>query len=374
MSLLIPADPVIRRGNNFDALRIGMALLVVWSHSFALWYRTEAGEPLSRLLGNHFTAGNVAVLSFFSISGFLVSRSYAQTRDPVAYLRKRLARIYPGWIVCIAVCLFVIWPLFSSVSFSDLEPAQWRRLAGNFFFRDWTPEADRFDNRIVNGSLWTICHEWWCYVFVLVFAIANGARFRWALLALAVVLMAARALMDRIGFTPGGGLFQAVFGWQYAWFFVLPSFLFGMAAFHFRESVPRDWRILALLVAATLAAAHLPGGIAKPLTTLLLPPTVAYAVFHFAFSTRIDLRHAGRYGDFSYGTYLYGYPVQQMLLVGLHGRTPFLVYAGCCLLMSLCAGVASWYVVERWSLGRRANRSAEPSTSSSVPPAIAVRK
>ena len=69
--LLIPLDGRTRQSNNFDFIRLSMASLVLWSHSFALWYGTEGQEPLSLALNGNCNSGNVGVMVFFIVSGFL---------------------------------------------------------------------------------------------------------------------------------------------------------------------------------------------------------------------------------------------------------------------------------------------------------------
>lgn len=50
-------------------------------------------------MGGHYNAGNVGVWVFFIISGFLITHSYVRSPDLLAYLRRRVARIHPGFIV-----------------------------------------------------------------------------------------------------------------------------------------------------------------------------------------------------------------------------------------------------------------------------------
>ena len=69
--------------NNFDAIRLAMALLVVWSHSFQLHLGTDRGEWVNRLTGGLYSGGAIAVMVFFTISGFLKLEQ--------AMLRMRLA-------------------------------------------------------------------------------------------------------------------------------------------------------------------------------------------------------------------------------------------------------------------------------------------
>ena len=57
-----------------------MALLVVWSHSFGLYFGTERNEPISQLTRGVVTAGELGVYVFFVISGYLITQSYYRTR------------------------------------------------------------------------------------------------------------------------------------------------------------------------------------------------------------------------------------------------------------------------------------------------------
>ena len=138
------------------------------------------------------------------------------------------------------------------------------------------------------------------------------------------------------------------------WFNVLPPFVLGGAAYIYRDRLPRSGWLLAGLVAATLIAAHSPIGdpLRLVLTRLLLPPTLVYGVLYLAFDRRIHMGEAARYGDFSYGAYLYACPVQQMLVALLKGVAPFPLFVIAAMVCSLAAGVASWYLVERWFLPR----------------------
>jgi peptidoglycan/LPS O-acetylase OafA/YrhL len=114
-SLLIPYGFALQRRNNFDAIRLAMALLVVWSHSFALYLGSEKTEPLSLLLNGTYNSGNIGVMVFFIISGFLVTQSFVHSKSLSHFMERRVRRIYPGYLVATCICAFVVIPLFSYV-------------------------------------------------------------------------------------------------------------------------------------------------------------------------------------------------------------------------------------------------------------------
>lgn len=71
-----------------------------------------------------------------------------------------------------------------------------------------------------------------------------------------------------------------------------------------------------------------------------------------AFSGRLRLHDISRRGDFSYGTYLYGFPIQQIVMALWGASLPFALYVPATMLLALMAGVLSWHLVEQWFLPR----------------------
>ena len=107
---------------------------------------------------------------------------------------------------------------------------------------------------------------------------------------------------------PGGGIVGLVIGWPYLWFKILPSFMLGMAAHAFKDTLPRSRALLIALTTTAVAAANL----SPHLANLVVAPALAYAIFYFAFSQAMRFHGAAQWGDFSYGTYLYAFTIQQI--------------------------------------------------------------
>lgn len=127
--------------NNFDALRLLSALLVLISHQFALSGRWEP-----RLIGDH-SFGNIGVLCFFAMSGYLVTISWKNDPSPLRFLVRRFLRMAPGLLVAISISYSIIYLLLGSVDFP------------------------RNPLSAFNGSLWTISLEVYCYLLLLVLGI-----------------------------------------------------------------------------------------------------------------------------------------------------------------------------------------------------------
>jgi peptidoglycan/LPS O-acetylase OafA/YrhL len=354
VSRLVPYDFDRKSSNNFNTIRLVMALAVVWSHSFALYEGSEATEPVSELFGGIYNAGNIAVLAFFVISGFLICQSWDRSSSWRSYLRKRVARIFPGYLVAVLICSLVIVPLFSSRSALDYQPREWMGITSNLLLENYIVSSDAFGHGPVNGSLWSIPFEFRCYLGILVLGLTGLLRRRYLLPLLVVMVMLARVWLDLNGKRPGGGIIETIFGYAYFWFGLFPPFVLGAATYHYRKIIPRHAALLIAFFLAFLLACHLPivGRGHDIAARLILPPALAYAIFYWAFS-RFSVGDAARYGDFSYGTYLYAFPIQQMLVWSIKDRLSIATFIIVSMALSLCAGVASWYTIEHWFLRRK---------------------
>jgi peptidoglycan/LPS O-acetylase OafA/YrhL len=363
--LLVPSAQEKGGGNNFDLIRIAMALLVVWSHSYALYRGSEAREALSLLTRGTINSGNLGVFVFFMVSGYLITQSFDRSRSHWSYLKKRIARIYPGYMVATSICAFILVPIYSARAHYTLLLVL-KTLGMNLLLQGYFIDGGPFlrnPQPYLDGSLWSIPFEFWCYLGVLALGVVGLMKQRWrgALLAIFVAVSLTRGWLEITGRKPGAGIIGVIIGWPYLWFKVLPCFLVGMLVYQYRD-VLRRW--LWLAVAAPLAvvvAANLPLPLPwkEAVVGVLFPPAVGYALFYFAF--RRQIADIGRYGDFSYGTYLYAYPVQQMLLAAFGESIPFWLFIPLAMVLSLGAGVLSWFGVERWfNLSARGRKHAAP--------------
>ena len=108
MATIIILNPVIlnlmntpfnTRGNNFDFLRLFLAVLVILSHSYALGIGNQLADPILVLTGGQAEDRHIAVDSFFMISGFLITASFERSGTMYTYFKKRIFCIYPAFIV-----------------------------------------------------------------------------------------------------------------------------------------------------------------------------------------------------------------------------------------------------------------------------------
>jgi peptidoglycan/LPS O-acetylase OafA/YrhL len=343
--------------NNFDFLRFLFASLVVFSHSFPLGSGSEDREPLAMFTHRQLTFGSLAVDCFFIISGFLISHSWVSQPRPWPFLRKRIRRIYPGFVTAVLIGAFVITPLFSvagaagiTLDFGLTFVAKTLRLL------QATP-GPAFQNNpasgTVNGSLWSISYEFWCYVGVMACG-AVGLLRRPRLLAGAVVgAMAIGFVFSWFQLTPGGSWLGRIFGYPPFWARLLPYFLVGMAFYAFRD------RLSLSAMGATLCAISFVVASWIPFAMIFVFPVIAaYLIFWFAFLPLAPLNRFAKFGDFSYGIYLYSFPVLQMIVYWHGARMSPLALFAIGWPASILAATLSWHLVERrWLRSSGSNRA-----------------
>jgi len=320
--------------NNFDFLRLAAALAVLLSHQFAL---QGLPEPLTAI-GSW---GGIGVLMFFAISGYLVAGSWQ--RDPHAgrFLWRRALRLWPGLLVAAGLTTFVLGPFVSALAWSDyfMNEATWRylRLLGLWEFHSDLPGVFTGNAHpgSINGSLWTLPLEVRCYVLLALLGglgLLGRRGLAWVLCAaflgwfffvwtVGYEDMLRMKVQMGVVFTAGAALQRCETWWKARWH-RLPS-------------------ALALLIALCLSRGWL-----DMMVTLGLTMTV---VWLGTLSTPV-LRQCGRFGDFSYGLYIYAFPMQQLFFWLGGSRLPHtlgsLGVIGCTLVLA----ALSWHLIEAPSL------------------------
>lgn len=335
-----------RRENNFDFMRLSLAVLVIYSHGYALGLGSEASEPFVRLTRGQVSGGVIAVDTFFVMSGFLIAASAERSRAVGSFLRKRVARIYPAFLVAALLTALLVVPLGGGrFVYSD-----WPMKIGNFLWKSlWLTEfsytgvfANNPFPNVINGSTWSIPYEFWCYIGVAVLLVFGILRRRTIVLGIFVASWIVSILFRVEGWILGGKQLGLVFGPPQIWARMLPLYLAGVVFYLYRDRIPlRGW-IAALSLAAMVGASFFYSG-----WTIFFPLAGTYLAFWFAFTPAVRLWHFACFGDFSYGTYLYAFPMEQLVARWFgHLVAPALLFA-CATPLTLAFAVASWYGVER---------------------------
>lgn len=332
------------RDNHFNLIRLLAAAAVLVSHSFPLAGGEQAGEPLRSNLG--MTLGEVAVVTFFCISGFFISMSQDRSRGTVDFFAARALRIFPGLTLVVLVCAFVIGPAFTQLGTAQYlsDPQTYRYVLHNIALRTEFQLPGLFQNNPfpgINGSLWTLFYEALLYVLVGVSGVLalfrDNRRFLGLLVIYLTAYIAFQWLQERSDTLAAMGQLDALFKWS------LP-FVLGMAGYRYRERLHlRGWYAVPLLAIAALCLNRT--GFYEAFVLLW-----TYLVFLAGFSARrLPFKLPG---DYSYGLYIWAFPIQEILAHLLPGISPWQMMA-LAMPLSLVAAALSWHGLEKPCMAMR---------------------
>lgn len=336
------AAAIASHDNGFNLVRLVCALLVVVFHAWSMnLAQPGASDPVSRLLAPNTDLGSLAVGVFFLISGIFVTQSWARDPHLPRFALRRAARILPGLFVCLLLTTVLAVVFFSTHGWHGLfERATWRYVFGNTVLhglRYIIPPSELslpgvLDGQPLNGSLWTLYWEGRMYVMVALLGLCAVLPLLTWLRGAAVFLLLAANLFPDVA----AGYIWEVRMWS--------LFLCGMLIY----TLGAELRIgfVQVVCAAALLALNATRWAAltpSPLTWFgiaLLACTLALSTG----SAAAPLRHLQRH-DYSYGLYIYHWPVLLMLRASLPPIGPVATTALAILATGILA-MLSWHWVE----------------------------
>lgn len=346
MKLAEAFDP---KCNSIGAIRLACALTVVVGHASPLGGYGDT--YLMTLTNQQFSLARIAVDVFFILSGFLLVSSWERS-TPLEYARNRFLRIYPALWACllitgiIAPILFGLSPGYKYVLTNmPLIAGRDNHIPGMFLDNPKTG---------VNGALWTLPWELWCYVSIPALALVGMFKRRFACILFCALWL---AFVMKITSTETLANKSAIV----SPFRLFTFFYAGVLLHLFREAIVLDRRYAAL-AAAGLVSATVIGALTFPhaggLFYIVAPIALSYLVVYAAASAL--LRNINSKTDISYGVYIYGtFFVQVLVANGWHsGTVSYLALAIMSASLAAIAGILSWLLVERPALALRRGRVA----------------
>ncbi|HEX3988145.1 MAG TPA: acyltransferase [Verrucomicrobiae bacterium] len=324
------SDAVDQKRNNLNAVRLFLAATVLAYHC----------SPLTRGADHHQGIlpyfGDTAVDLFFLISGLLITASWQRSKSAADFLRKRVLRIFPGFIGAYAFAVAAMtWAnsavLNKLISFHGLGGIltdcvtltnYMLRGSGVFPLNPYFGSAD--------GSLWTIPYEFGCYLLVAIAGILCLFKYRWLAIAglIAAYALFCNSVLQGAEVTTPGRRF-------------LTYFLVGMSCWLWREKIPLRGAIVFLALAIMFAAAF-----SRPVWLLFEPICLSYVCLWIGFTKPWKATRWCDHTDLSYGVYLYAFTVQQIIATTAWGRNPFVMLAIATPATALMAYL-SWTLIEK---------------------------
>lgn len=324
------------RPAGFDYLRVILSLGIVAWHTILVCYgkavEDEAWSGPARALIFFL------VPSFFALSGFLVAGSLIRNNLP-SFLTLRAIRIYPALAIETFISAILIGPFLSTLSFSEyFSHSEFQTYALNVlgYVHYHLPGVflDNPGGRSVNEQLWTIPYELECYIAIAAMALIGLTKrpkaLFWTLCLATVGILAYQIYLSKfppLSARPPGRM-------------IVLAFLFGAALYFLKSIVPMSKVLFVTAVAACWAIFQFAEA------NYLAPLPVAYVTIYLG-SLNPPRGIVTKLADYSYGLYLYGFPVQQTL-VNVFPSTAQWYYN---LPLSIAAAGAlsyvSWHLVEK---------------------------
>lgn len=336
-----------RNNNSFNLLRLFAASAVVISHAVYIVHGEAVPEPM--IVSTGYPLGAHAVNLFFALSGFMIAASWHNNPDQLSYVAARALRLYPA-LLSSSLIVFILGGIVTTAALSDyyslsaaipyfvtilVKLTGTATLPGLF---EQLPGAGK-----VNGPIWTLKYEAACYI-ALPCALIAGNRLIGlkpvTILGLIAVTLCAGLIMTSSHYTEASKIDH----------FSRMGFAFfaGAFAWHLRSRIPLSWNLFAVLLGAAwlLTATGLP--FYRPAQILVTFYGAAMlASINYGWLSRVTDRT-----DLSYGIYVFGWPIQQaVLLTGL--GTTVATNAGASLLIAAVFAYVSWHLVEKRALKMR---------------------
>jgi peptidoglycan/LPS O-acetylase OafA/YrhL len=332
------------RNNNFNLIRFIASFSVLITHSFAIALNSPAAEPFRQSLG--MTMGEISVDIFFITSGFLVTASLLYRKSVFEFVWARFLRIFPALFFMLAITILLLGTFFTTLPIRQFlthhDTFRYFVKCLTLFWDVAYTLPGVFNNDAINGSLWTMPYEVKMYATLaitwLVFSlnkISGGKPFKITMLLFAigglVYLLQDHFLSTNPNYTKR--LFFMFFSG--ASFFVLKEYI--------KVSSLLFFSLFAILIACAFNT---------QLFFVAYTLSIAYLLFYLAYIPKGFIRKFNLMGDYSYGIYIYAFPVQQTVkaLMPNVSVLQMIVISGT---LTIFLAVLSWHLIEKKVLGMK---------------------
>jgi len=326
--------------SGFDYLRLVLALSIVAFHSI----NVTLGDTSHVWRGAYRAAAACLLPMFFALSGFLVAASLERTKSLAVFLTYRAVRILPALAVEVFLSALVLGPLVTTLPlFSYFSDSRFwiyfGNIIGNIHF--YLPGVFEANPRpgVVNQPLWTVPYELECYIALAFLSLTGLVKQRFVLSAVIVagIILATNGLVQACPpdclYRPGGRV-------------LVLAFLSGVLSFQYSNRIKLG--LPGLVLALWLALVTLSIGQLYAFSILPLTYITVWLGLTTPPKNNLLLR-----GDYSYGIYLFGYPVQQLAVSWFPDRPYWWFNLFVSLPLIFACAIFSWHIIEKPILARR---------------------
>ncbi|MFL5910987.1 MAG: acyltransferase family protein [Gaiellaceae bacterium] len=365
-----------RRNDALDGLRALAALGVL---TFHVWlYRVGDPPGPRRSVGDHLLfQGNLGLICFFVLSGYLLYRSFARAAltgeraDLGSYAKRRAARIVPAYYACVIGSLL----LYAAVGYSDTLPPN-GTLESLPIFAVFGQNYSMDTLMKIDPVMWTLCVEAAFYVLLpllgLVAFLLGPRRVRSQAVAL-TVLVAVTAVWNQVvhanSLGPIASKSLVAYIGHFALGMLVALWIERRRVVHGRDALFGPGATAALMAAGVAVIAWnayvyeaWDGGSFSRVVLAKLPTAVGFALVVAAAAggrgpsvSWLRARALVAIGIVSYGVYLWHLPL--ILVVRKLGLLPSALLPRFVVVLALALSVAalSWRLLERPLIERAAS-------------------
>lgn len=316
--------------NNFDFIRVLLAFIVFVGHLGALSFSKELS-----VLEN--SPVEIAVFSFFVVSGFLIARSYDRSSSLKSYAKKRFNRIVPAYLLVVFLCAILL-SLVSTLSFSEYfgNTQVYKYLFWNSLFLNfkapWLPGV--FGNQAVNGALWTMKVEMCFYIAVPLMFLLFGKNNKYRNTSLIVLYFLSLIYLNYFEMAGKISMSKQLPG-------SLCYFIGGMLIyFNFDQFIKHKNTLFIIAIITVWIDLFFNIKLFSPIMISII---VLYIAYSFKF-----LNNFGKYGDFTYGIYIFHFPIIRVFqTTGLFADYNPYIMSFVCMFVVIGVGIASWHLYEK---------------------------
>ena len=330
------------RSTGFDYLRIILALAVVCWHSKITSYGPIVQQDV---YNGPFRAVFAAILPmFFALSGFLVAGSLERNPSIAKFVGLRAIRIIPALACETILSALLLGPALTKIPLSAyFASSEFRSYLlnslGIVHFRLPGLFISNPASGVVNGQLWTVPFELICYLTLALLALLGIAR-RARLVFLISVAIQVMLLTRKVIVLHGA---MSINHGPLPGFSLVMCFLAGLTIYFARDAIPLSRRLAVLSGLLLFLLLSIPLG-----DYLLCYPAAYLTVWLGLCDPKANALH--RLGDLSYGVFLYGFPVQQVVASTGDWARHWYINLALAIPLSCVVAFVSWRLVERPAL------------------------
>lgn len=332
-----------QKDNNFKLIRFLAASMVAFSHSYPISMGHELKEPFKVLLG--YTGGSIAVDIFFVTSGFLVTKSIFTQNAIVGYFKNRFLRIFPALYLATFFCSMVVGPFLSEkkvlVYLLSLSVYKYIVKTSVLIFGIATGLPGVFVHNpyplAVNGSLWSLPYEIYMYFFLAgIYLISAKFSRKTAFVCVGLCLIG-------IHWASYYKFLQLQYGLRIL--LRLAALFFGGGSLYYVIRSRIDINCYGVVV----AGAALIISVGHQLFYIVYFLSLPYLIFSAAYLIEGGIRYYNKAGDYSFGIYIFSFPIQQSFMAVWNDLCPLALFA-LTFPVALCISIASWHLIEEPAL------------------------